>query len=126
MLYPEDLKYSKEHEWARTSGDEAVIGITHFAQDKLGDVVFVELPRVGAQFKQMDEFGVVESVKTVSNLFCPVSGKVIEVNGDLAGKPELINEDPYGKGWIIKIKMSNPAEVKNLMGPAEYRKIAEA
>ena len=126
MLYPEDLKYSKEHEWAKVSGDTAVVGITYFAQDKLGDVVFVELPKVGSQFKQMDEFGVVESVKTVSTLFCPVGGSVVEVNNDLSAKPELVNEDPYGKGWIMKVKMSNPAEAGKLLSPAEYKKLAEA
>jgi glycine cleavage system H protein len=126
LLYPDDLKYSREHEWARISGGEATVGITHFAQDKLGDVVFVELPKAGAELKQMDEFGVVESVKTVSNLFCPLSGKVIEVNDELASKPELVNEDPYGKGWIVKVKMSNPADASKLLGAAEYKKLIEA
>ena len=123
MLYPEDLKYSKEHEWAKISGDIAVVGITYFAQDKLGDVVFVELPKVGAQFKQMDEFGVVESVKTVSTLFCPVAGAVTEVNKELVSSPELINDDPYGKGWIIKIKMTDPADLKKLLGAEEYQEL---
>lgn len=121
MLYPEDLKYSKEHEWAKISGDLATIGITHHAQDKLGDVVFVELPKVGAEFKQMGEFGVVESVKTVSTLYCPVGGRVVEVNSALGSEPEAINLDPYGKGWIIKVKMSSPSDAGKLLSSKEYR-----
>ena len=121
MLYPEDLKYSKEHEWARIAGDTAEVGITHHAQDKLGDIVFVELPKVGAEFKQMGEFGVVESVKTVSTLFCPVGGKVVEVNIGLEKEPEAINLDPYGKGWIIKVKMSNPSDAGKLLSSKEYQ-----
>ena len=125
MLPPKDLKYSKEHEWVRVSGDSAVVGITQFAQDKLGDVVFVELPKEAAQFKQMDEFGVVESVKTVSNLYCPVGGKVTEVNKDLVASPELVNDDPYGKGWIIKVKMSSPSDIDKLLSSEQYQSFIE-
>jgi glycine cleavage system H protein len=123
LLYPEDLKYSKEHEWARVSGDTAMIGITHHAQDKLGDIVFVEMPAVGTEYKQMAEFGVVESVKTVSTLYLPVGGKVVEINEDLGSAPELINTDPYGKGWIIKVKMSDPADLNKLLSSKEYQKL---
>jgi glycine cleavage system H protein len=122
LLYPDDLKYSKEHEWVKVSGNSATIGITHHAQDKLGDVVFVELPDTGKAFKQMAEFGVVESVKTVSTLYCPISGKVIEVNKALVKNPELINEDPYGRGWIIKIEMTSPADLNKLLSAEGYQK----
>ena len=121
MLPPDDLKYSKEHEWVRVSGNIATIGITEFAQDKLGDIVFVELPQIGAQYKQMDEFGVVESVKTVSTLYCPVAGKVTEVNKSLANSPEIINEDPYDKGWIMKVGMSDPGGENKLLTAGEYQ-----
>lgn len=113
--------YSKEHEWAKIEGEVATIGITHHAQDKLGDVVFVEAPKVGADLKQMAEFGVVESVKTVSTLFSPLSGKVLEVNPSLGSQPELINEDPYGKGWIIKLKLSSPSESSKLLSSKDYQ-----
>ena len=119
------MKYSKEHEWVKIEGDIATVGITHHAQDKLGDVVFVELPEVGKAFKQMDEFGVVESVKTVSTLYSPVSGKVTEVNKDLSAKPELINDDPYGNGWIMKLKISSPADADKLIGSDDYQKLIE-
>ena len=125
MRYPENLLYSKEHEWVLVEGDNALVGITWHAQDALGDVVFVELPAVGSEFKQMEEFGVVESVKTVSNLYCPVSGKVMEVNQELTKHPETINEDPQGKGWIIKVKMSNPEDLKKLLRNNEYEALIE-
>lgn len=120
-MYPEELKYSKEHEWVKVEGGTAIIGITHHAQDQLGDIVYVELPKVGAKLKAMQEFGVVESVKTVSNLYSPVSGEVVEVNATLNTKPEIINADPYEKGWIIKVKMANPAEVNKLFSVNEYK-----
>jgi glycine cleavage system H protein len=120
MNYPEKLRYSKEHEWIDASQDPAVVGITWFAQDALGDVVFVDLPAVGAELKQGQEFGVVESVKTVSNLYSPVSGKVVEINQELGKHPEFINEAPHDKGWIIKIKPSNPEELKNLLSNKDY------
>src|SRR4030095_12400034 len=107
---PADLKFTKEHEWAKIDGDRARIGITAFAQEQLGDVVFVELPKVGAKVASMKTFGVVESVKAVSDLFAPLSGEVVEVNTDLPKKPEVVNSDPYGAGWMIVIKMTSPAE----------------
>jgi len=118
--YPANLRYTKEHEWAQVEGDRARIGITDFAQDQLGDVVFVELPKVGAPVRQMQGFGVVESVKAVSDLFAPLSGEVVEVNGDLAQHPEKVNQDPYGAGWLIVIKVADAKEVDQLMGAAQY------
>ena len=123
MSYPTDLKYSKEHEWVKTDGKVATIGITHYAQDSLGDVVYVELPAVGKEFKAMQEFGVVESVKSVSTLYCPVSGKVAERNTALENKPELVNAAPYGDGWIIKVELSDPAELNSLLSAADYQKL---
>lgn len=122
-LYPENLKYSPSHEWVKVDGKIATIGITHYAQDNLGDVVYVELPKIGAEFSAMQEFGVVESVKSVSSLYCPVSGKVIERNENLDKHPELVNQSPYEEGWIIKVKMSNPAELDALLSAAEYQKL---
>ncbi|HVO27381.1 MAG TPA: glycine cleavage system protein GcvH [Candidatus Margulisiibacteriota bacterium] len=120
MEFPEDLKFSKEHEWVLVEGGVATVGITDYAQDQLGDIVFVELPAVGDKVSKEDAFGVVESVKAVSDIYAPVSGKVIEVNDDLPENPEMLNEDPYGDGWIIKIEMSDPEEVQDLMTAAEY------
>ena len=120
MDYPDKYSYSKEHEWVDGEKEVAVVGITWHAQDQLGDVVYVELPKVGTEYKQMDEFGVVESVKTVSNLYSPVSGTVTEVNQELGKHPELINDDPHGKGWIMKLKMSNRDDLKNLMKHDQY------
>jgi glycine cleavage system H protein len=119
-LYPADLKYSKEHEWVKAEGNIATIGITSHAQDELGDIVYVELPKVGVKLEAMKEFGVVESVKTVSTLYCPVSGEVTEVNSKLSSKPEIINDDPYGEGWIVKVKMSNPSEKDKLLSASDY------
>ncbi|SFV05601.1 glycine cleavage system protein GcvH [Alicyclobacillus macrosporangiidus] len=118
---PADLKYSKEHEWVRVEGNRAYVGITDFAQDELGDIVFVELPEVGAQVTANETFGTVESVKTVSDLFAPVSGKVVEVNAALADNPERVNESPYGDGWMIVIEMSNPEELNELLDAAGYQ-----
>lgn len=123
MSYPENLKYSKEHEWVKAEGKIATIGITHYAQDSLGDVVYVELPPLGREFSAMQEFGVVESVKSVSSLYCPISGKVVERNENLDKHPELVNSSPYDQGWIIKVEMSNPAELDNLLSAAEYQKL---
>lgn len=117
---PANLKYTKEHEWIKVEGNIGTVGITHFAQDQLGDVVFVELPAVGRELKQNEQFGVVESVKTVSDLYTPVSGKVVEVNGALESSPELINQNPYEDGWIMKIEISNPAELESLLDAAAY------
>jgi glycine cleavage system H protein len=124
---PNDLKYTREHEWAKTEGARVRVGITHFAQEQLGDVVFVELPKVGGRVTQHKGFGVVESVKAVSDLFAPLSGEVVEVNAALAKSPETINQDPYGKGWMIVIAPSDPKEVDNLLTAEQYEKlIAEA
>ena len=120
---PAELKYTREHEWAKMEGDRARIGITAFAQEQLGDVVFVELPKVGAKVTAMKTFGVVESVKAVSDLFAPVSGDVVEVNDALPKNPELVNSDPYGTGWMLVIRMSNPKDVDGLMSAADYQKL---
>ena len=120
---PAELKYTKEHEWAKIDGDRARIGITAFAQEQLGDVVFVELPKVGAKVSSMKTFGVVESVKAVSDLFAPLTGEVVEVNGELPKKPEVVNSDPYGAGWMIVIKMSSPAEAGTLLSAAQYEQL---
>jgi len=117
---PSDLRYTREHEWAKREGDRVRIGITHFAQEQLGDVVFVELPKVGARVTAHQSFGVVESVKAVSDLFAPVTGEVVEANGDLPKSPELVNRDPYGKGWMIVVKPSNPAELDQLLTASQY------
>lgn len=122
-MAPKDLLYTKEHEWIKKDGSNAVIGITEYAKNQLGDIVFVELPDIGKKLQQMSTFGVVESVKAVSDLYAPISGEVIEVNSELANKPELIGEDPYGKGWIVKIKVENEAELLNLIKPEDYEKM---
>lgn len=126
MNFPADLLYTNEHEWVRVDGEMATIGITEYAQGELGDVVFVELPAVNSATVQMQSFGTIEAVKTVSELFAPVSGTVAEVNAKLNDHAELINQDCYGEGWIIKIKMSNKGEVKNLLSAAEYQKLLPA
>jgi glycine cleavage system H protein len=118
--YPADLRYTREHEWARLEGPRARVGITHYAQDQLGDVVFVELPKVGAKVTQMQSFGVVESVKAVSDLFAPLSGVVAEVNEGLTREPERVNRDPYGTGWLVVIELANAAEAEKLMSAQQY------
>jgi glycine cleavage system H protein len=120
MEFPEDLKYTKEHEWVLIEGGTATVGITDYAQDQLGDIVFVELPAVGDKVSKEDAFGVVESVKAVSYIYAPLSGKVVEVNDDLPDDPEMLNEDPYGDGWIIRIELTDPEEIEDLMTSAEY------
>jgi glycine cleavage system H protein len=117
---PEDLHYSKDHEWVRVEGDIAVVGITDYAQNSLGDVVYVELPKVGEQFAANEPFGSVESVKAVSEVFSPVTGEVAGANESLNDEPEKVNQDPYGEGWMIRVKMSNPGEVDSLLTAAEY------
>jgi glycine cleavage system H protein len=119
---PEDLQYTKSHEWVRIEGDTATIGITDHAQDELGDVVFVELPDEGATFDAGESFGTVESVKAVSDLYAPVGGEVVEVNSALEDAPENINEDPYGEGWIVKLRTTDEAD---LLSPEEYEKVVE-
>jgi glycine cleavage system H protein len=118
--YPAELRYTREHEWAKVEGKRARVGITHYAQDQLGDVVFVELPKVGAKVAQMQTFGVVESVKAVSDLFAPLSGVVVEVNQELTQQPERVNRDPYGAGWLIVVELANPAEAEKLMSAQQY------
>ncbi len=122
MNVPLDLRYTKDHEWARVEGAAAVIGITDHAQESLGDIVFLELPEIGKELAAGDVFGVVESVKAVSDLYSPVSGKVIAVNSPLVDKPETINADAYGAAWMIKVHLSDPAEVNSLMDPETYEK----
>lgn len=119
----DDLKYTKEHEWIRVDGDAATVGLTDYAQRQLGDVVFVELPQVGAKLEQMKPFGVIEAVKAVSDLFSPVSGEVTEVNSQLESQSNLINSDPYGEGWIIKAKIKDSKELDALLSPEDYRKL---
>jgi glycine cleavage system H protein len=123
MNVPDDLLYTEEHEWVRVEDSEAVVGITDYAQSELGDIVYVELPEVGARTKQMEPFGTVEAVKAVSDLYAPLSGKVIEVNEALADHPELVNKDPYGEGWMIRIEIENPAELGNLLDADGYRNL---
>ena len=126
MEYPKGLRYSREHEWVSVEdGDSGIIGITDFAQNELGDVVYVEAPEVGEKISKDDPFGAVESVKAVSDLYAPVSGTVTEVNDALPDTPELINEDPYGEGWIIKVTLSDPGELDDLMTPEEYTEYCE-
>ena len=123
--YPEELKYHPEHDWARIEGDEATFGITWYAQDALGEVVFYEPPEVGKQVKKDESYAEVESVKAVSDVYAPLSGEVVEVNSALAEKPELINEDPYGDGWMVRVKLSDPSEADQLMDTAAYKKLLE-
>ncbi len=122
MNFPKDLKYTKEHEWIRDNGDGTVtIGITDFAQSELGDIVFVELEPEGSEFVKDEVFGTVEAVKTVSELFCPISGEVVEINALLEDDPELVNTDPYGDGWMIKLKVNDPSELDSLLSPEGYQ-----
>ena len=120
---PKDLKYKREHEWAKQDGDRMRVGITAYAQEQLGDLVFVELPKVGAKVTASKNFGVVESVKAVSDLFAPISGEVVEVNGELAQKPEIVNQDPYGKGWMLVVKPSSKGEWDQLLTAEQYEEL---
>jgi glycine cleavage system H protein len=119
--YPSDLRYDKEHEWVRVEGDMAVVGISDFAQDQLGEVVYVDLPAVGDTVNAGETFGEVESVKSVSELFSPLSGEIVKVNGDLGGAPEAINEDPYGAGWMIEVRLADASELDGLMSSDDYQ-----
>ena len=119
-MVPKDLKYSKEHEWVRTEGDVAVVGITDFAQSELGDVVFLELPKKGDSVTQYQTFGVVESVKAASDLYAPVTGEVVAVNDKLLNEPETVNKSPYEEAWMLRVKMSDPKEVDGLLSAADY------
>ena len=125
MIIKEELKYTKEHEWIKLEGDIAIMGITDYAQGELGDVVFVELPKVGTELQQMKPFGVIEAVKAVSDLYSPLTGKVVEVNEKLSTDSKLINADPYGEGWMIKIKVKDKKELDNLLSAEEYKKLLE-
>ena len=120
MNFPADLKYTKDHEWIRVEGDVAYVGITDYAQRELGDIVYVEVDTIGKSLEAGEVFGTVEAVKTVSDLFLPVSGIITELNPTLAGKPELVNNDPYGEGWMVKMTVNNPADVESLMDAAAY------
>jgi len=124
-MYPQDFFYTKDHEWIQVKGDQALVGITEFAQKQLGDVVYIELPAVGSQLGVHQTIGSIESVKAVSEVFCPVSGEVVEVNNDLNGSPELVNQDPHGKGWIIRLKLKNKIDLDKLMKATEYEKFLE-
>lgn len=120
MNIPEELKYTKDHEWVRIDGDIATVGITAFAQGELGDIVYVEIETVGETLAQEEIFGSIEAVKTVSDLFMPVSGEILELNEALDGNPELVNSDPYGAGWMVKIKLTDPSDLSGLLGSTEY------
>ena len=124
MAQPSDLLYSKEHEWVRIDGDTATVGITDYAQNSLGDIVYVELPRVGKQIEQFKNIGVVESVKAVSDLFTPVGGEVTEINAALENDPAAVNRDPYGDGWMFKLKLMDSDEKSNLLSAGDYERIA--
>jgi len=126
MKVPDSLQYTKDHEWIRREGDLAVVGITDFAQSELGDIVFVELPQKGAALSAGKEFGTVESVKAVSEIFAPLTGEVVAVNEALGDAPETVNNDPYEGGWILKMRPSKPEELSGLMSPADYSKLIEA
>ncbi|UCE41679.1 MAG: glycine cleavage system protein GcvH [Candidatus Aminicenantes bacterium] len=124
-MYPNDFYYSKDHEWLKVDGESATVGITDFAQKQLGDVVYVELPQPGVQLEVHQSFGVIESVKAVSDIYSPISGEVVETNEELNDSPELVNEDPHDKGWIVRIKVKNETELENLMSASEYEKYLE-
>jgi glycine cleavage system H protein len=125
-MVPTDLRYTKDHEWVRTDGDEATIGITQYAADQLGDIVFVELPATGATVDQFATFGVVESVKAVSDLFAPVSGEVTAANDELSGSPEVVNSDPYGAGWMLRVRVSDASQLDELLDAAAYDELIAA
>ncbi len=125
MNIPENLKYTKDHEWLRIEGDEGYIGITEFAQKELGDIVFVEVETIEETLEKEEIFGTIEAVKTVSDMFMPISGEVIDFNQSLEANPEIINTDPYGEGWIIKIKITKPEEIKELLSSEQYKEIIE-
>ena len=124
--YPEDLKYHEEHDWARIEGDEATFGITWYAQDALGEVVFFDPPETGAQVVKDQSYAEVESVKAVSDVFAPLSGEIVAVNGALGESPELINEEPYGEGWLVRVRLSDPSEMDSLLDADAYRQLLQA
>ena len=124
-MYPDDLKYSKEHEWVRMEGNIAQIGVTVFAQDSLGDVVFIDLPDVGTEVRQFEKFGEIESVKAVSDLFSPIAGTIVDANSAAIDNPETVNTDPYGSGWLIKVEISDPSQLDELMDAETYEATLE-
>ena len=126
MNIPENLKYTKDHEWIRVEGDEAYVGITDYAQGELGDIVFLEIETEGEELAKEEVFGTIEAVKTVSDMFMPVGGEVLEINSNLEETPEVVNKDPYGEGWLIKIKVTDPSELDELLDAAAYKKLLEA
>lgn len=126
MNIPGELKYTKEHEWVKVDGNIATVGITDYAQGELGDIVFIELPNIGDEVKQMDTFGTIEAVKAVSDMYSPLSGKVVEVNAALDDDPMAINRDPYGDGWMLKLEVSDPAELEQLLAPDNYKELVDA
>tara|TARA_B100000035_G_scaffold83641_1_gene70208 strand:- start:18 stop:398 length:381 start_codon:yes stop_codon:yes gene_type:complete len=126
MNIPEELKYTEEHEWVRIEDNIAVVGITDFAQGELGDIVYLEIDTLDSQIDSNEVFGTVEAVKTVSDLFMPIAGKVVEVNANLEDKPELVNEDPYGEGWIIKIDISEQSQIDSLLSPSDYKNLIDS
>jgi len=123
MNFPTNVKYTKEHEWIRLEGDVAYVGITDYAQEQLGDIVFVDIPTEGETLVADEVFGTIEVVKTISDLFLPVTGEILEQNEALADQPELVNQDPYGEGWLVKVRMSDPAEYDALLSAADYEKL---
>jgi len=125
MNIPANLKYTKDHEWIRIEGETGYVGVTDFAQGELGDIVFVEIETVGETLKKEEVFGTIEAVKTVSDMFMPVSGEILEMNNDIEDTPDVVNKDPYGKGWMIKIWITNPAEVNDLLTPEKYKSLVE-
>ena len=126
MIIPDNLKYTNDHEWVKVDGDEAFIGITEFAQKELGDIVFIEVETEGETLDSGEAFGTIEAVKTVSDMFMPVDGEVLEFNAELESNPEIVNKDPYGEGWIVKIKITNPADADGLLDADAYKELTEA
>jgi len=126
MNIPSNLKYTKDHEWIRIEGGEAVVGVTDFAQSQLGDIVFIEIETQGETLQKEEVFGSIEAVKTVSDMFMPISGEVVEVNEKIISNPEVVNKDPYGDGWMIRIKVANAAELNDLLTPEQYKEIIHA
>jgi glycine cleavage system H protein len=126
MNIPANLKYTKDHEWIRIEGETAYVGVTDFAQGELGDIVFVEIETVGETLKKEEVFGTIEAVKTVSDMFMPVSGEILEMNNDIEDTPDVVNKDPYGKGWMIKIRITNPSELNDLLTPEKYNALVGA
>ncbi len=123
MSFPEELKYTEDHEWVRLEGDIAVVGITEHAQNELGDIVYIDIPTIGETLEEGDVFGSVEAVKTVSDLFLPMAGEILEINPELDGAPELVNSDPYHKGWMVKVKVSDVTAYENLLSAGDYKKL---